>query len=53
MQRIFIRELASRAGYLVNFDGITPDEMIKASDAAVRHDYESMEAIIAKSIKKK
>lgn len=52
VQRIFIRELASRAGYLVNFDGIMPEEMIKASDAAFHHDYEPMEAIIAKSIKK-
>lgn len=53
VQRIFIRKLASRAGYLVNFDGITPDEMIKASDSAFHHDYEPMENIIAKSIKKK
>ncbi len=53
VQRIFIRELASRAGYLVNFNNITPEEMIKASDAAFHHDYELMEAIIAKSIKKK
>jgi len=53
VQRIFIRELASRTGYLVNFDGITPKEMIKASDAAFHHDYEPMEVIIAKSIMKK
>lgn len=53
VQRIFIRELASRAGYLVNFDGITPKEMIEASDAAFYHDYEPMEVIIAKSIMKK
>lgn len=53
VQRLFIRELASRAGYLINFDGITPEEMIKASDAAFHYEYESMEAIIAKSIKKK
>ena len=53
VQRLFIRELASRAGYLINFDGITPEEMIKASDSAFHYEYEPMEAIIAKSIKKK
>ena len=53
VQRIFTRELASRAGYLVNFDGISRKEMIKASDAAFHHDYEPLEVIIAKSIKKK
>ena len=52
VQRVFIRELASRAGYLVNFEGISQEEMIKASDAAFHHDYEPLEAIIAKSIKK-
>lgn len=53
VQRVFIRELASRAGYLVNFDGISQEEMIKASDASSHYDYEPLEAIIAKSIKKK
>ena len=53
VQRVLIRELASRAGYLVNFDGISQEEMIKASDASFHYDYEPMEAIIAKSIKKK
>lgn len=53
VQRVFIRELASRAGYLVNFDGISQEEMIKASDASFHHDYEPMEVIMAKSIKKK
>lgn len=53
VQRLFIRELASRAGYLINFNGITPEEMIKASDTAFHYEYEPMEAIIAKSIKKK
>lgn len=52
VQRIFIRELASRTGYLVNFDSISQEEMIKASDAAFRYDYELLETIIAKSIKK-
>ena len=53
VQRVFIRELASRAGYLINFEGISQEEMIKASDASFHYDYEPMEAIIAKSIKKK
>ena len=52
VQRIFVRELASRAGYLINFDGITPREMIKASDAAFHHNYELMESIIKKSIRR-
>ena len=52
VQRIFIRELASRAGYLVNFDGVSQEEMIKASDAAFHHDYEPLEIIMAKCIKK-
>ena len=53
VQRMFIRELASRIGYLVNFDGITSEEMIKASDAAFHYDYGLLEVIIANSIKKK
>ena len=52
-QRMFIRELASRAGYLVNFDGISQEEMIKASDAAFHHEYGLMEDIIAKTINRK
>lgn len=51
VQRIFIRELASRAGYLINFSNVTPIEMIKASDAAFRRDYSLLEKIIAKSIR--
>ena len=35
------------------FEGISQEGMIKASGAAFHHDYEPMEAIIAKSIKKK
>lgn len=53
VQRVFIRELASRAGYLVNFDGISQEEMIRASDASFHYDYELMETIIARSIKEK
>lgn len=53
VQRILIRELAARAGFLVNFSNVSPKEMIEASDAAFHYDYEPMEKIIAKSIKKK
>jgi hypothetical protein len=53
VQRLFIRELASRIGYLVNFDGITTKEMIQASDKTFYHDYEMMEKLIARVIKNK
>ena len=53
VQRLFIRELASRVGYLINFDGITAEEMIQASDKTFHHDYEMMEALIARVIKNK
>lgn len=53
VQRLFIRELASRMGYLVNFDGITTEEMIQASDKTFYHDYEMMEELIARAIKSK
>lgn len=53
VQRLFIRELASRVGYLVNFDGITPEEMIQASDKTFHYDYEMMEELIARVIKSK
>ena len=51
VQRIFIRELAARAGYLVNFNGVSQEEMIKASDAAFNHNYELLREIIKRSIK--
>lgn len=53
VQRLFVRELASRVGYLVNFDGITPEEMIQASDKTFHYDYEMMEELIARVIKSK
>ena len=53
VQRLFIRELASRVGYLVNFDGITTEEMIQASDKTFHYDYEMMEELIARVIKDK
>ena len=51
VQRLFIRELASRVDYLVNFDGITTEEMIQASDKTFHHDYEMMEDLLARVIK--
>ena len=53
VQRLFIRELASRVGYLINFHGITTEEMIQASDKTFYHDYEMMEELIARAIKSK
>lgn len=49
-QRLFVAELARRAGYDLDFSGITPEEMIVASDEAFRHNYEPLEQIIAKSL---
>ena len=50
VQRLFISELARRAGYELDFSSITPREMIVASDAAFRHDYKPLEQIIRKSL---
>ena len=50
VQRAFIRELASRIGYLINFDTISQKEMIEASNAALNHDYEPLAKIMAKSL---
>lgn len=52
VQRAFIRELASRIGYLINFDTISQKEMIEASNAAFNHDYEPLTKIMAKSLSK-
>lgn len=53
VQRLFIREVASRAGYLLTFDNIAPEEMIEASDKAFHHDYEMIEGLIARTIRRK
>ena len=45
--------MASRTGYLINFDGITTEEMIQASDKTFHYDYEMMEELIARVIKSK
>lgn len=50
IQRLFVAELARRAGYDLDFSGITPEEMIVASDEAFRHNYEPLEQIVAKSL---
>ena len=52
-QRLFFRELASRNGYVLDFNDITRTEMIKASDAAFHKNYEPLRKIIAKSLSKK
>lgn len=53
VQRLFIEELASRAGYFVDFSGVSAEEMIKASDKTFHYDYEMMEEIIARIISQK
>ena len=50
VQRLFISELARRAGYTLDFSNITPKEMIIASDQAFHHNYEPLEQIICKSL---
>ena len=52
VQRLFIRELARRSGYLINFDSISNQEMVVASDSAFHYDYNPMIELISKSIKK-
>lgn len=50
IQRLFVAELARRAGYDLDFSGVTPEEMIVASDEAFRHNYEPLERIIQKAL---
>ncbi|MBQ3293194.1 Fic family protein [Candidatus Saccharibacteria bacterium] len=45
-QREFVRQLALLNGYFLSFRGIRQDEMIEASKASFRLDYEPMERII-------
>ena len=52
VQRLFIGELASRAGYFVDFGDVLAEEMIKASNKTFHHDYEMMEEIIDRIISK-
>ena len=50
IQRLFITELARRAGYSLDFSNITPKEMIVASDEAFHHNYGPLERIIRKAL---
>ena len=50
VQRAFIRELAKRNGIRLDFNGITPKEMIEASDKTFSHEYEMMEELLKKAI---
>ena len=52
VQRLFIRGLAHRSGYLINFDSISNQEMVVASDSAFHYDYNPMIELISKSIKR-
>ena len=52
-QREFIRSLALKNGYLIYFDRVSEEEMLLASQKSFLCDYEDMEKIIAKCIKKK
>ena len=52
-QREFIRSLALKNGYLIYFDRVSEEEMLLASQKTFLCDYEDMEKIIAKCIKKK
>ena len=53
VQRLFIYELADRAGYFINLDKISQKEMIEASDKTFHYDYEMMEDLIRRVISKK
>lgn len=52
-QREFIRSLALKNGYLTYFEKASKEEMLIASKKSFMCDYEDMEKIMAKCIKKK
>lgn len=52
-QREFIRSLALKNGYLIYFEKASKEEMLIASKKSFMRDYEDMEKIMAKCIKKK
>ena len=52
-QREFIRSLALKNGYLIYFEKVSKEEMLIASKKSFMCDYEDMEKIMAKCIKKK
>lgn len=45
-QREFIRQLAAQNGYFLSYAGITSEEMIEASQASFKLDYEPLEKMI-------
>lgn len=51
-QREFIRLLALKNGYVIKFDKISEDEMIRASQDSFLCDYEYMEKLFAKCVHK-
>ena len=51
-QRLFIKILANRAGYEMDFTGISQEEMIKASAESFMKEYKYMNSIIKKSLVK-
>lgn len=52
-QREFIRTLALHAGYVINFANVTREEMLQASKESFLCDYERMEQLFARCIRKK
>lgn len=50
VQRKFVEQIAKRAGFTLNFDGITSEEMTYAGKASMTCDYGPMQHIIAKSL---
>lgn len=52
-QREFIRSLAIKNGYIINFSNIPKDEMIKASQDSFLCEYKSMERLFQKCVRKK
>jgi len=52
-QREFIRSLAIKNGYIITFSDIPEDEMIKASQDSFLCEYDSMERLFQKCVRKK
>lgn len=51
-QREFIRSLALKNGYVISFTGITEEEMLIASQKSFLCEYEAMEELFSKCIRK-
>jgi cell filamentation protein len=51
-QRLFIKTVANRAGYELDFSGISQNSMIKASSESFVREYDAMDSIIRKSLRK-